>query len=202
MRRGVAVALALLLTSCAAVERLLPGAKREDPPGAVVLAPAPLPPAERRPEPAVPRSSAAQVADYLGRLRTLGPAALAAEATRQRQAAARAPSEMGRVKAAIALFLAQHPEEAEILGLVEPVARSDSEDPELRAMASFLQVMAADRRRLRESAAARVREERRAQDQLRSRVDAAHDRAEQLQQKLDALTALEKSLSDRQTSSR
>jgi hypothetical protein len=47
-----------------------------------------------------------------------------------------------------------------------------------------------------------VRDERRAQEQLRSRADSAQERAEQLQQKLDALTALEKSLSDRQPASR
>ncbi len=72
----------------------------------------------------------------------------------------------------------------------------------VRAMASFLHVLASDRRRLRESASARVRDERRAQEQFRSRADSAQERAEQLQQKLDALTALEKSLSDRQPASR
>jgi hypothetical protein len=69
-------------------------------------------------------------------------------------------------------------------------------------MASFLHVLAAERRRLRETAAARERDERRAHQALRARAEAAQERAAQLQQKLDALTALEKSLSERQTSSR
>lgn len=179
MSRLAAVALALLLASCGTMG----------------------PPEERMAAPKVEPSSADEVVAYLARLRTMGPAAVTTEATRQRQAAsARAPGELARVKAAIALLVAQHAEDAEILALVEPVARF--EDPDLRAMASFLHILAADRRRLRESAAARVRDERRAQEQLRSRADAAQERAEQLQQKLDALTALEKSLSNRQPSSR
>ena len=103
------------------------------------------------------------------------------------------------VNAAIALLLANHPEDAEILTLMDPRKESGGD---VAAMASFLHVLAADRRRQRESAAARVREERRAQDALRTRAEAAQERAAQLQQKLDALTELEKSLTERQPSSR
>ena len=69
-------------------------------------------------------------------------------------------------------------------------------------MASFLQAMAGERRRLRESAAAsgtRLREERHAREVEKQRADALQERAAQLQQKLDALSDLEKSLSDRPT---
>ena len=82
--------------------------------------------------------------------------------------------------------------------LVDPVAKKDNGDRDLRAMASFLQVVANERRRLKESAAAagvRLREERRLNEAQKQRADA-------LQQKLDALTDLEKSLSDRPTPSR
>lgn len=183
MRALAAVMLAAtLLTACASMERAAPQTE-------IAL-----------PRPG--RSSADEIVAYMARLRTLGAAAITGEASRQRQAAARKPTDMARVKAGIALFMAHNGDEAEILTLVEPVSRNDSEDPDLRAMASFLHVLASDRRRLRESAAAKVRDERRAQEQLRSRADSAQERAEQLQQKLDALTALEKSLSDRQPASR
>lgn len=183
MRALAAMMLAMtLLTACASLERAVTNARNA------------------LPKPA--RSSADEIVAYLGRLRAMGAAALTGEAARQRQAAARAPSEMARVKAAVALFMAHNGDDGEIMSLVEPVSRSDSDDLDLRAMAGFLHALAADRQRLRESAAARVRDERRAQEQLRSRADAAQERAEQLQQKLDALTALEKSLSDRQPASR
>lgn len=182
------MALGVLLAGCGALESFVTVAKRE--------------PAVAERKPISGASGSEELVAYLGRLRTMGAAAVTAEAARQRQAAARAPTEVARVKAAMALFMAHAEDEVEIISLVEPVTRSDSQDPDLRAMASFLQIMAADRRRLRESAAARVRDERRAQEQLRSRADSAQERAEQLQQKLDALTALEKSLSDRQPASR
>ena len=102
-------------------------------------------------------------------------------------------------KAAIALLLAQYPEDAEILALMDSRAESAGD---AQMMASFLHVLAAERRRLRETLAVRAREDRRAQEALRTRAEAAQERAAQLQQKLDALTALEKSLSERQTSSR
>lgn len=154
-------------------------------------------------QPAPPgRSAAAEVVAYIDRLRPMTPQTLAREAARQRQLAAREATPLARTKAAVALLLAQHEADADILALLEPGPRKDAEDPELRSLASFLHVLAGDRRRLRESAAAKVRDERRAQEQMRSRADAAQERAAQLQQKLDALTELEKSLSDRQPSSR
>ena len=65
-------------------------------------------------------------------------------------------------------------------------------------MAAFLHALAAERRRLRESAATaqgRLRDERKAAEAQKQRADA-------LQQKLDALTDLEKSLADRAATGR
>ena len=146
-------------------------------------------------------SSADELVAYLDRIRVLGESALATEATRQRNAAQRDGSDMSRVKAALALALSREAEEGDILTLVEPVARRASADADLKAMASFLQSLAGDRRRLRESATAaavKLRVERRAHEAQKQRADALQERAAQLQQKLDALTEIEKSLSDRQ----
>jgi hypothetical protein len=128
-------------------------------------------------------------------------AALSTEATRARQATARDPSDVSRVKAALAMSLAREPDEGDIVTLLEPVAKRDNGDPGVRAMASFLQGNAQERRRLRESAAAAratLRDERRALEAQKQKAESLQERAAQLQQKIDALTALEKSLSDRQ----
>lgn len=163
-----------------------------------------VPPAPVR-EVAVPRASVAdQLLTDLAELRTMAPAALASEAQRRRKAAAgNGARDIARVRAAMALALLPGTDEDEILSLVEPVAKRRDADRETRAMASFLQAMAQDRRRLKESAAAagaRLRDERRVQEHLKSRADAAEERAAALQQKLDGLTELEKSLSERPTS--
>ena len=158
------------------------------------------------------------LAAYVAALNAMTERELAAEARQQRDAAARSAGDLARTKAAIALMLA-HLDDAEVVALLEPVAKRDSGDAAIKAMASFLHAMATDRRRLRESAAtvnAKLREERKAQEALRGRVETAQERAAQLQerasqlqeraaqlqQKLDALTELEKSLSDRPTASR
>jgi hypothetical protein len=137
---------------------------------------------------------------YLETLRGLGESRLAAEATRQREIAAREPGDVAKVKAAIALSLAPHTDESEVLALVEPIAARRAASEEARGMASFLQAMAMERRRLRESATAagtRLREERHGRELEKQRADSLQERAAQLQQKLDALSELEKSLSDR-----
>ena len=167
------------------------------PPGAPAPAPQQAAPVSETPVPVVPGSD---LMGYLARLRTLNETQLAAEIARQR----RGTDDASRVRAAMAMTLA-HAEEAEILALVEPVARRTAAPAEVRTMAGFLQVMAADRRRLRESAAAagaRLRDERRAQEAMKQKADAALERAAQLQQKLDALTEIERSLSDRPPPSR
>ena len=177
-----------LAAGCAAV------APQPSAPGAAPAA------APERASAAAPRAGGQELMAYLARLRPMSEAQLAAEAARQR----RAEGDLARVKAALALTLA-HADESEVAALVEPVARRASADPEVRAMAGFLHVMALDRRRLRENATAagaRLRDERRAQEALKQKADAATERAAQLQQKLDALTEIERSLSDRQVPNR
>ena len=158
-----------------------------------------------RPRWAANRAHAAEIFDYLASLRAMGDGALAAEAARQKQAAAGDASDMAKVKAALALSLAPQGDDAEVLALVVPVLKRAPGDMDLKSVASFLQAVATDRRRLRESAAAaggKLRDERRAHDAQKQRADALQERATQLQQKLDGLTELEKSLSDRQSPSR
>jgi hypothetical protein len=136
---------------------------------------------------------------YLARIRDLNEKALAAEVQRQREPARR--SDLEAVKLAIALSLNPPAEEGEVTALLEPVARRASADDDVKAMASFLLLQSAERRRLKEGAAAagsRLRDERRAHEAQKQRADALQERAAQLQQKIDALTELEKSLSERQ----
>ena len=131
------------------------------------------------------RSSAEDLLAYVAQLRAMPEPALAAEVARRRKEA----GDVARVKAALALSFAPQADEAEILALVEPVEKHAA-DRDLKAMAGFLQAMALDRRRAKESSAARLRDEHKAHDAQRQRAD-------ELQQKLEALSALEKSLSDR-----
>jgi hypothetical protein len=152
-------------------------------------------------EPALPvaaaansRSSADELMTYLARLRTMNETSLAAEAARQKRDSA----DLGRVKAAMALSLSTQAEESDILALLDPLLKRDNGDRDVKAMASFLHTMVMERRRLKESAAAagaKLRDERRT-------AETQKQRAETLQQKLDALTELEKSLSDRNVQSR
>jgi len=155
----------------------------------------PAPPPPRDP------SAADELVAYLARLHGLDEAALAAEAARQRDFARTLPSEVNRLKLALALAAAPQSDEADIVTLVEPLVReSHGIDPDVQAMASFLQAMVLERRRLKESAATagnRSREDRRAHDVQKQRADSLQERNAQLQQKLDALTNLEKSLSGR-----
>lgn len=172
-------ALALLLASCALPER---------------DAPPPAASAEPVAAAAAGRTQADEIVAYLAHLRGMGEPALAAEAARRR----REGNDASHVKAALALSLSAQADEGEVLALVEPVAKKDNGSRDLKAVASFLQAQMIERRRLRESAAAagtRLREERRAAEAQKQRADA-------LQQKLDALTELEKSLSDRPSPTR
>jgi hypothetical protein len=180
----VATVLALALAGCATVEQVIPQALR------------PRPAAEPAP------TAATELVAYLARLRGMNDRALAQEAARQRELARGASNDLSQLKIAIALSLVPQADEGEILSLVEPVARKEGIEDDLRAMASFLQVQALERRRLKESAAAagtRLREERKVAEAQKQRADALQERATQLQQKLDALTEIEKNLSDRQT---
>ncbi len=178
MKAGRAMLLALALCGCGALDRSqAPAETRTAAPAAVA-----------------PRSVAEALVAHLAHLRGMNEAALATEAARHR----RDTSDAGRLKAALALALNPQSDDREILALVDPIARKDNGDRDARAVAGFLQVIAGERHRMREAAAAsgnRLREEHRLHEAQKARADA-------LQQKLDALTDLEKSLSDRPTPSR
>lgn len=194
MTRAALAALAALAAGCSTLERYVPSVAR--PPAAAVPATAPV---------AADASTAADLVQYLARLRLLAEPALSAEATRARQATARDPSDVARVKAALAMSLAREPDEGDIVTILEPVAKREGGDAGVKAMASFLQVNAQERRRLREGAAAArasLRDERRALEAQKQKAESLQERAAQLQQKIDALTELEKTLSDRQAPTR
>ena len=186
-RLALAVYLATL-AGCSLFERSAEPAPVTAPESAPVLAPL------------AGRSTAQELMAYMGKLRTMNETSLAAETTRQRQAAQKQPTDMAKLKVAMAMVIAPQAEEADILALVDPIVRKESAEAEVRAMASFLQGIVMERRRLKESAAtagARLRDERKARETEKQRAEAMQERAAQLQQKLDALTDLEKSLSDR-----
>jgi hypothetical protein len=178
MRRIALLIASVALGGCAMVDRIAPSTEAAAPvPGSAGM-----------------RSNGEELVAYLARLRTMSETALAAEATRLK----RDTSDVGKVKAAMALSLNPQSEESDILALVDATVKKENADRDVRAMASFLHILATERRRLKESAAAagaRLRDERRA-------MEAQKQRAEVLQQKLDALTELEKSLSDRSATSR
>ena len=186
----------LLLASCSALESIAP---------TTILLPAARAPGARV-------TAGGELVAYLARIRDLGEKPLAAETTRQREAARTNPSDLESVKLALALSLAPGADEGEITSLMEPLSRKKSADDDVRAMASFLLVQAAERRRLKEGVAAaggRLRDERRAHEAQKQRAEALQERATQLQeraaqlqQKIEALTELEKSLSERPTQTR
>jgi hypothetical protein len=186
--------LAMLLCALAACAMFEPAESAPEPMGVAMRPPAPA------------RSRHSDVVAYLVELRSMSEPALAREIARQRQVFAKdGGSDLSRTRLALALALAPQGDEGEILALVDPVARKETAASDVRAMASFLHTMAWERRRLKESAAAanaRLREERKAVEAQKQRADTAQERAAQLQQKLDALTDLEKSLSDRSNQNR
>ena len=184
--RRLPLLLAALLAGCHVLPSLEP-------------APEATPGAYARP-PNARATPGAELVAYLARIRDLGEKALAAETQRQREAA-RAGADIEAVKLGLAPSLAPPPDEAELVALMEPIARRGRADDDVKAMASFLLIQSAERRRLKEGAAAagsRLRDERRAHEAQKLRADALQERAATLQQKIDALTELEKSLSERQ----
>ena len=187
MRLAAVAAAGVLLTACGALESL--------------VAPAPAATAATAvPDPDVRVTAGGELVAYLARIRDLGERALAAETARQREAARTSGSELESVKLALAMSLAPGSDEGEIATLMEPVSRKRTIDDDVRAMASFLLVQSAERKRLKEGVAAagsRLRDERRAHEAQKQRAEALQERAVQLQQKIEALTELEKTLSDR-----
>jgi signal transduction histidine kinase len=171
-----------------------------------IAACAPFEPSDARTAPTVaasrPASSRApaNLVGYLAELRGMNEPSLSREIARQRQVLSKDGTDLSRTRLALAMSLHPQSDDAEILSLVDPIARKESAPSEVRAMASFLHTMASERRRLKESAAAanaKLRDERRAVEAQKQRADTMQERAAQLQQKIDALTELEKSLSDR-----
>jgi hypothetical protein len=153
------------------------------------------------PPPPKPPTAADELVAYLARLRSLDEAGLSMEASRQREFARQDASDVNRLKMALALAANPQSEDADIVGLVEPLLKETPQtDADVRAMASFLHGMVVERRRLKEGAAAagnRSRDDRRAYEAQKQRADKLQESNAQLQQKLDALTDLEKSLSNR-----
>jgi hypothetical protein len=193
--KGLAVATCALLAGCYALPSF-------EPP--VFDPPSPSAPSQAR-RPSARVTPGGELVAYLARIRDLAEKPLAAETQRQREAARSHKSDLETVKLGIALSLAPSADEGEIAALMEPIVRRTGADDDVRAMASFLLLQAAERKRLKEGAAAagsRLREERRAHEAQKHRADALQERAAQLQQKIDALTELEKSLSDRPAQTR
>jgi hypothetical protein len=194
MRRASALFACALASGCSLMESTPPPAGAQ--PAARATPARPVAP---------PRVTAGgELVAYLARIRDMGEKPLAAETLRQREVA-RTQGELEAVKLGLALSLAPASDDAEVIALLEPIARKPTADDDVRAMASFLLLQAAERRRLKEGAAtagSRLREERRATEVQKQRADALQERAAQLQQKIEALTELEKSLSDRPTPSR
>jgi hypothetical protein len=159
------------------------------------IAPSTPPPPPRAP------ATAERLLASLARMIAMDEHALAAEASRARETAERGTDSFASVEAALALSMAAAPDDAQVLALVAPVlAAYPPVEPEIRAMAGFLQAIASDRRKLRDSlatASAKSRDDRREAQSQRLRAEAQQERADRLQLKLEALTNLEKSLANR-----
>ena len=134
MRIAATLAACALLAACSALDRL----DRLVPPHG--------PTATAR-DPDVRVTAGGELVAYLARIRDLGERALAAETARQREAARTSGSELESVKLALAMSLAPGSDEGEIATLMEPVSRKRTIDDDVRAMASFLLVQSAERRR-------------------------------------------------------
>lgn len=157
----------------------------------------PTPPASPSPAPA----TAERLLASLARMIAMDEQALAAEAVKAREAAERGSDPFASLEAALALSMAAAPDDAQVLALVAPVlAAYPPAEPGIRAMAGFLQAIASDRRKLRDSlatASAKSRDDRREAQSQRLRAETQQERADRLQLKLEALTNLEKSLANR-----
>jgi len=183
MKTPIAALAALaLLAACAAPQKAPP-----PPPVPVVVAPP-------------PPSEADQLVARLARLNAVGPAEQQAEIARLKDSTARAPTDVGRVELAFALT-ASGADEAEILAALEPVTREGgTASVDVKSVAGFLQGVVLERRKLKEGLAAansRATADRKAAEAGRQKEAQLQEQLARLQKKLDALTNLEKSLSDR-----
>src|SRR6185369_805391 len=117
MRGRLALALAagvLGLSACSLFERPAPSETPSAPVAEAVSAPA------------AGTSTAQELMAYMARLRTMNETALNAETSRQRQAMQRHPSDLARLKIAIAMTVAPQGEESDILAIVDPIARRET----------------------------------------------------------------------------
>ena len=169
--------------------------------GCAMSPPAPVPAAKAPVQAAPAAHTADRLLASLARLLALDEAGLNAEIARRRDELASNPGNLARVEAAMATAMAASPDDEQVVALVAPVlAAFPPSEPDLRAMAGFLQGMGSERRKLREAlaaAGAKSREDRREAHAQRLRAEAQQERADRLQAKLEALTNLEKSLANR-----
>ena len=183
MKTPIAAIAALALLAACAVPEKAPA----PPPAAVVVAPA-------------APSEADQLLTRLSRLNATGLAEQQAEVARLKESTARAPSDVGRVELAFALT-ASGADESEILAALEPVTREGgTASVDVKSVAGFLQGVILERRKLKEGLAAanaRASADRKSVDASRQKEAQLQEQVSRLQKKLDALTNLEKSLSDR-----
>ena len=169
--------------------------------GCAVSPPAPVSPGKAPVQAAPEVHTADRLLASLARLLAMDESGLNAEIARRRDELAANPGNLARVEAAMAAAMAASPDDEQVVALVAPVlAAFPPAEPDLRAMAGFLQGMASERRKLREAlaaASAKSREDRREAQSQRLRAEAQQERADRLQAKLEALTNLEKSLANR-----
>ena len=169
--------------------------------GCAMAPPAPVPAAKAPVQAAPAAHTADRLLASLARLLAMDESALNAEISRRRADLAANPGDLARVEAAMAVAMAPAPDDDLVAALVAPVlAEFPPAEPDLRAMAGFLQGLASERRKLRDglaAASAKSREDRREAHAQRLRAEAQQERADRLQAKLEALTNLEKSLANR-----
>jgi hypothetical protein len=147
-----------------------------------------------------PPSEADELLARLARFTSAPTARQQAEIARLKEVTARAPSDVDRVELAFALT-ASGAEDPEILAALEPVTREGgTASVDLKSVAGFLQGVILERRKLKEGLAAastRASADRKSLEASRQREAQLQEQLLRLQKKLDALTNLEKSLSDR-----
>ncbi len=156
-------------------------------------------------------SDAEQLLTYILQARMLSPAAFTLEKDRVRAEFAVEKSSHRRVKLAILMALsppalapAALAEEAELQALLEPLAFGSSASPEpaLRAIATLLQSVTQDRKRLREQlrdAVARGQATRREEASAQAEARILRIQVEDLEKKLNALKSIERSVTTRST---
>lgn len=192
LRYALSLALALLITGCAATKRGGPLPPVPPEPAPVLVEP---PRPEVRPEPPPtpsppPEAAPAEVDRLLVQsenVRRMQASDAARELEQARQAFNRARTDYNRVQLALLSLLPNTGgrDEARALALLEPLSRDVSKDKSagaLRALATLLYNQITEARKIDE----KMKEEQK--------------RADSLQQKLDALKQVEKSLLDREQS--